>query len=855
MGEVVPRGGPRRETAGGSQGGGEHGTVDRDGREVEWRMGGGAARGTGDPPAPLSLARTAVALLAIDPMGLGGLCLRARASPAREAVVASLGAVPLPSRRLHPAMPVEALLGGPDPLASLAAGRLVRAPGILAEPALVVLAMAERVPPALAGALAAALDRQAACAVALDEGVEGEGLPPLLADRLALAVALDVAPSAGGVSSAGIAPEAVAAPAAGGGTGSRTGGDRSRAIPTTGAAPDGPFGGRAEAAAPARSGGGITARSPSGEGGRASSDRPPGVPGADPSLPDVALAPLGGGALAEARRRLPAVTAPDAAADDLARLAAALAIEGLRAPVLALRAAQAHAAWSGRAAVEAADLAMAAALVLAPRARAMPGAEDGPEDGAGEPPPTDDRGDEGRGGDADPGGGGKAPGAPDASREVLLAAVRAALPPGALAALEAGGRGGRGPSAGRGAGARRAGPRGRPLRSRPGRPSEGRVDAAATLRAAAPWQPARRAALAGARTRAPSAGGAAPAGPPALDRPAGKMDGDAPAPGSSPADRAREPQRASLGPRTDATPDRNDLPGLAGGGGTDPNGHDAVAASGGADRTRAAGASTSESIGGPIARGRAGGEVGGAVLPTPGVDAARAGEPDPGRAATARAPRGPAHAEDGGAWQAGAAAPRLLLRPSDIRIRRHEERSERLIVMAVDASGSAAAARLAEAKGAAERLLAGAYAARDHVALVTFRGTGAEVALPPTRSLARARRLLAGLPGGGGTPLAAGLRAAGLVMAAARARGQTPSLAVLTDGRANVALDGEASRGRASEEALAIARGMRGAGPAVVIDTASRPGRARALAEALGARWMPLPRSGGLPDAVRDALS
>jgi len=98
-----------------------------------------------------------------------------------------------------------------------------------------------------------------------------------------------------------------------------------------------------------------------------------------------------------------------------------------------------------------------------------------------------------------------------------------------------------------------------------------------------------------------------------------------------------------------------------------------------------------------------------------------------------------------------------MVRRDDFRVRRFAERAEATTIFAVDASGSAAAARLAEAKGAVELLLAEAYVARTQVALVAFRGTGAEAVLPPTRSLARAKRVLADLAGGGGTPLAAGL--------------------------------------------------------------------------------------------------
>jgi magnesium chelatase subunit D len=204
------------------------------------------------------------------------------------------------------------------------------------------------------------------------------------------------------------------------------------------------------------------------------------------------------------------------------------------------------------------------------------------------------------------------------------------------------------------------------------------------------------------------------------------------------------------------------------------------------------------------------------------------------------------------------AAPGLLIRPSDIRIRRYDQPSDRLLVFAVDASGSAAMARMAEAKGAVEILLAEAYARRDHVALVGFRGAGAEILLPPTRSLVQTKRRLAGLPGGGATPLAAGLREAAGLARQARQRGLSPALVLLTDGRANVALDGAQDRARAAEDALRMARMVAADRlQALVIDTAARPQPALvALAGAAGGRYLALPRAEarGLSGAVAAAL-
>ena len=102
----------------------------------------------------------------------------------------------------------------------------------------------------------------------------------------------------------------------------------------------------------------------------------------------------------------------------------------------------------------------------------------------------------------------------------------------------------------------------------------------------------------------------------------------------------------------------------------------------------------------------------------------------------------------------------IHVRREDFHVWRFKQRSETTTLFVVDASGSSALNRLAEAKGAVELLLADCYVRRDSVAVIAFRGAGAELLLPPTRSLVRAKRSLAGLPGGGGTPLAAGIGAA-----------------------------------------------------------------------------------------------
>jgi len=203
----------------------------------------------------------------------------------------------------------------------------------------------------------------------------------------------------------------------------------------------------------------------------------------------------------------------------------------------------------------------------------------------------------------------------------------------------------------------------------------------------------------------------------------------------------------------------------------------------------------------------------------------------------------------------GATAPHVFVRREDFHVSRFKQRQETTTIFAVDASGSAALHRLAEAKGAVELLLAECYVRRDRVAVLAFRGRQAQVLLPPTRSLVRARRSLAGLPGGGGTPLAAGLDGVRELASVSAARGETPLIVLLTDGRANIARDGSPGRARAMEDAMAAARliGVEG-WASLLLDTSSQPqGSAQQLSAAMGASYLPLPHAGAV--AMSQAVS
>jgi magnesium chelatase subunit D len=188
----------------------------------------------------------------------------------------------------------------------------------------------------------------------------------------------------------------------------------------------------------------------------------------------------------------------------------------------------------------------------------------------------------------------------------------------------------------------------------------------------------------------------------------------------------------------------------------------------------------------------------------------------------------------------------LVVRHSDFRYTRYRDHDEATAIFAVDASGSTAFDRLNEAKGAIELLLGDCYVRRNSVAMIAFRGRQADILLEPTRSLVRAKRTLTALPGGGATPLANGIACSLELATQVRRRGTSPLLVFLTDGRANIALDGTADRCLALADAKRLATQGAALGfRSLIIDIARRPREtARDIAAAMGADYQLLPKGG-----------
>ena len=606
-------------------------------------------------------AATVAALFAVDPVGLGGVAVRAPAGALRADWLALLrGLLPAgtPMRRVPLNTSDTALLGGLDLGATLQSGRPVVLQGLLAQAdgGVLLLAMAERMGSAAATRFCAALDTQTVQLqrdglaaehparlglVALDEGIgEDEQMPPALRDRMAFSLVLDSAATE----------------------------------------EDGP----------------------------------------DWTAPEVL----------EARARLPQVVLDDEGLQALCAAAQALGIDSLRAPLLAARAARAAAALAGCDAVEEEHIAVAARLVLAPRATRLPppsdteaAPDDAPakaSDDGSEPPPPDTEAPP----PPEPEAAEPPPPDPDVQQpeppadenseepvagsqtldERILEAALAALPAGLLASLKISQLSrAKTPSAGSAGAAQHSAMRGRPIGARKGEPRAGqRLNVLETLRAAAPWQ------------------------------------------------KLRQTASAERG-----------------------------------------------------------------VAPTP---------------------------------------RRIQVRKEDFHVARFRQLGQTTTVFVVDASGSSAMNRLAEAKGAVELLLADCYVRRDSVAVLAFRGKAAELLLPPTRSLARAKRSLASLPGGGGTPLASAIDAALALAEQIRRKGETPILVLLTDGRGNIARDGTPGRAQAALDSQAAAAALRLAGiTALLVDTSAQPHpAAQALARTMGAQYLALPYAGA--QAVSQAV-
>lgn len=202
----------------------------------------------------------------------------------------------------------------------------------------------------------------------------------------------------------------------------------------------------------------------------------------------------------------------------------------------------------------------------------------------------------------------------------------------------------------------------------------------------------------------------------------------------------------------------------------------------------------------------------------------------------------------------------VFIENADVRIKKMARKAGSLIIFVVDASGSMALNRMNAVKGAAMNLLQEAYQSRDKICIIPFQGDAAEVLLPPTRSIAMARKRLETMPCGGGSPLAHGLSVAMRTGLNAQRSGDVGKVVIvlLSDGRANVPLSksmGDAAtveekpdRQALKDEVIAVSKQLRALSGfhLVVMDSENKfvsTGMAKEIANAAGGKYHYIPKA------------